>query len=99
MNLNPRSAYNCPENISLLIKEEEIDLTFLSESWERPEYNLEQLLGHLLGEEYLILSNPHARVKGRTGGRPAIIIRQDKYNIRNLTNSVIIIINGIFFFK
>ena len=34
MNINPRSAYNCPENLALLIKEHEIDAAFLSESWE-----------------------------------------------------------------
>ena len=89
MNINPRSAYNCPENLALLIKEHEIDAAFLSESWEREDFTLEQLLGGFLGEDYTILSNPHARVKGRTGGRPAIILRNDKYNIRNLTNTVL----------
>ena len=89
MNINPRSAYNCPENLSLLIKEHEIDAAFLSESWEREDFTLDELLGDLLGEDYTILSNPHARVRGRTGGRPAIILRNDKYNIRNLTNTVI----------
>ena len=88
-NINPRSAYNCPESLALLIKEESIDVTFVSESWEREDFTLEQLLGDSLGEEYQILSNPHARVQGRPGGRPAIIIRKDKYLIRNLTNTVI----------
>ena len=89
MNVNPRSAYNCSENLALLIKEEDIDATFLSESWERQDFTLDQLLGDQLGEEYQILSNPHARVKGRTGGRPAIVIRKDRYIIKNLTNTVI----------
>ena len=88
MNIKPRSAYNCPENLALLIKEEQIDVAFLSESWERQDFTLEELLGDLL-EDYQILSNPHARVLGRTGGRPAIIIAKDKYHIKNLTNTVI----------
>ena len=89
MNINPRSAYNCSENLALLIKEEDIDAAFLSESWERQDFTLDQLLGDRLGDEYQILSNPHARVRGRTGGRPAIIIRKDRYIIKNLTNTVI----------
>ena len=88
MNINPRSAYNCPDNLALLIKEEQIDIAFLSESWERQDFTLEELLGDLL-EDYQIISNPHARVQGRTGGRPAIIIAKDKYLIKNLTNTVI----------
>ena len=48
MNINPRSAYNCPENLALLIKEHEIDAAFLSESWERQDFTLDQLLGDLL---------------------------------------------------
>ena len=89
MNINPRSAYNCPENLALLVKEESIDVTFVSESWEREDFTLEQLLRDSLGEDYQILSNPHSRTAGRPGGRPAIIIRKDKYIVKNLTNTVI----------
>ena len=57
MNINPRSAYNCPEKLALLIKEKQIDAAFLSESWERQAFTLEELLGDLL-EDYQILTNP-----------------------------------------
>ena len=39
-------------------------------------------------EGYHIISNPHASVQGRTGGRPAIIIAKDKYHIKNMSNTV-----------
>ena len=60
----------------------------ISESWERPDFTLEQLLPDLQ-EEYEIISNPHARSSKRQGGRPAIIIKRDKFNIKNLTNTVV----------
>ena len=88
MNINPRSVYNKPEELKALIIEENIDCTFLSESWERPGFTLEQLLADL-DDEFRVISNPHARPEGRTGGRPALIIKKDKYNIKNLTNTVI----------
>ena len=88
MNINPRSAYNKLEELQALIKEENIDCTFLSESWERSDFTLEQLLTDLQGE-YRVISNPHVRREGRTGGRPALIIKSNKYNIKDLTNTVI----------
>ena len=88
MNINPRSVYNKPEELQALIIEEEVDCTFLSESWERHDFTLEELLSNLQ-ENYLIISNPYARNASRTGGRPAIIIRKDKYKIKNLTNTVV----------
>ena len=57
---------------------------FLSESWERPEFNLSQLL-HI--EDFTVISNPHQR-KGM-GGRPALIINTKFFHVRNLTNTLI----------
>ena len=88
LNINPRSAYNKPDELQALIMEENIDCTFLSESWERQDFTLETLLSDLK-EDYQIISNPHARNKDRQGGRPAIIIKKDKYIIKNLTKSVV----------
>ena len=34
-NLNPRSIYNKREEFRTLVKEEDLDIIFLSESWER----------------------------------------------------------------
>ena len=88
MNLNPRSVYNKLDELQALVTEEQIDCTFLSESWERSEFTLDKLLTEL-EEDYRVISNPHARTEGRTGGRPALIIKKEKYNIKDLTNSVI----------
>ena len=88
MNINPRSVYNKLEELQTLITEEQIDCTFISESWERPGLTLDQLLTDLQ-EDFRIISNPHARTEGRQGGRPALIIRKDKYNIKDLTNTVV----------
>ena len=88
MNMNPRSVYNKPEELTAMILEEDVDCTFLSETWERPHYNLQQLLPDLQ-EDFEFINNPHARPSGRQGGRPAIIIKKGKYNIKNLTNTVV----------
>ena len=69
MNLNPRSIYNKSEEFIALIVEKNIDCIFLSESWERPEFNLSQLLNI---DGYEVISNPHQR-QG-SGGRPAFVI-------------------------
>ena len=88
MNLNPRSAYNKPEELQTLIKMEDIDCTFLSESWERQQFTLEELLEDLQ-EDYLFISNPFARPMDTVGGRPAIIIKKNKYLVKNLTNTIV----------
>ena len=94
MNINPRSVYNKPEELTAMIQEEEVDCTFLSESWERPDFTLQQLLPDLV-EDFEFITNPHARPSGRQGGRPAIIIRKDKYRIKNLTNTLVNIPWGV----
>ena len=88
MNVNPRSVYNKAEELTAMIIEEEVDCTFLSESWERPNFTLQELLPDLQ-EDFEFITNPHARVEGRQGGRPAIIIKRGKYNIKNITNTVV----------
>ena len=61
-----------------------VDCTFLSESWERLNFPLEKLIDM---EGYEVISNPYQRT-GR-GGRPALIIKKDKYNIKNITNTIV----------
>ena len=84
MNLNPRSIYNKSREFITLIKEESVHCVFLSESWERPEFDLSDLIDI---EGFTVISNPHQR-KGQ-GGRPALIISKEHYHVRNLTNSLI----------
>ena len=84
MNLNPRSVYNKLKELVTFIKEEQVHCVFISESWERPEFDLSQLINI---EDYTVISNPAQR-QGQ-GGRPALIINTKHYNVRNLTNSLI----------
>ena len=89
-NMNPRSVYNKVDEFHDFIKEEAVDVLFLSESWERENLPLEQII-HL--EDHVIISNVHQR-KGM-GGRPAIIANSEKFHIQNLTNTVIQIPWGV----
>ena len=86
MNLNPRSIYNKVTEFITLIKEEQVQCIFLSESWERPDFDLSQLISI---EDYKVISNPHQR-QG-VGGRPALIVDTKSYHVKNLTNTLITI--------
>ena len=84
MNLNPRSAMNKVNELETFIKEEEIDIAFISESHDRENKRLED---HINLEDHEVISNIHQR-EGK-GGRPALIVNNKKYNVQNLTNSII----------
>ena len=90
LNLNPRSIYNKRNEFETFVKEEAIQLICMSESWEREEESLENVIEI---EGYKVLSNVHQR-KGK-GGRPAIIVNTQKYEVENLTNTIINIPWGI----
>ena len=90
MNVNPRSIYNKKNEFHTFVEEEEIDCVFMSESWERPDMPLDQIINL---PNHVVISNPHQR-KG-VGGRPALIINQSKYHVRNLTQSLIEIPWGV----
>ena len=68
-NINPRSVYNKVNEFHTLVKEEELDVIFLSESWERDYLPLDNII-HL--EDHIVILNVHQRT-GK-GGRPAIKI-------------------------
>ena len=44
LNLNPRSVYNKVKEFETLFEEMDVDVVFMSESWERENLRLEQLL-------------------------------------------------------
>ena len=90
LNLNPRSIYNKAGEFVTFVKEEQIDLITISESWEREELTLDDLIKI---DGYSIISNVHQR-KGK-GGRPAIIANSSKYNIENLTQNLVKIPWGV----
>jgi hypothetical protein len=89
-NLNPRSVYNKRDEFHALVKEEQLDVIFLSESWERDYLPLEKIIDL---EDHTVISNVHQRTG--MGGRPAIIANHKKYHVQNLTNSVIQIPWGV----
>ena len=90
LNLNPRSIYNKSEEFVTFVKEEEVDLICLSESWEREELPLDELINI---DGFKVISNVHQR-KGK-GGRPAIIANTKQFNIENLTNTCVDIPWGV----
>ena len=90
ININPRSVYNKVIEFHNFVKEESIDCIFMSESWEKPENPLDDIINL---PSHMVISNPHQR-KG-IGGRPALFINQDKYHIRNLTQTLIDIPWGV----
>ena len=90
LNLNPRSVYNKVDEFHSLVNELQVDLLFMSESWERENQTLDQIIEL---ENYQIISNVHQRT-GR-GGRPALIINNSKYHVENLTNTFINIPWGV----
>ena len=83
-NINPRSVYNKVDEFHAFIDQEDVDVLFMSESWERENKTLDQII-HL--ENHLVISNVHQRVG--TGGRPALFVNKDKFHVKNITNSLI----------
>ena len=96
-NLNPRSIYNKVDAFCTYVEEEDIDLVFLSESHERwypTKRGDDQTLNELISlEDHIVISNPHQR-NGK-GGRPALVINNKKFLVKNLTQSVISIPWGV----
>ena len=89
-NINPRSVYNKVKEFHTFVEEENIDVVFMSESWEREELTLQDIITL---QNHQIVSNVFQR-KGR-GGRPAIIANKNKFLVQNLTNTMINIKWGI----
>ena len=83
-NLNPRSLYNKTDEFHALVREEELDVIFISESWEREDKPLSEIIQL---SDHEVFANVNQR-KG-TGGRPAIVANVRKYHVENVTNSLI----------
>lgn len=76
ININPRSCYNKSEELALLLEQYSADVVCISESFERENKPLQELLQL---ENYEVFS----MVKRRDfkGGNPAILINKKKYLI------------------
>ena len=89
-NINARSIYNKLNEFHEFIKEEEVDLIFLTESWERQDLTLDKVIKL---EDHKVFSNFNQR-SGK-GGRPALIVNHRKYEVQDLTNHIIQIPWGV----
>ena len=90
MNLNPRSAMNKIEELKTFIDEESVDVAFISESHDRENMKLEE---HFNLENYKVISNLYQRTE--KGGRPALIVNTEHYDVQDLTNTLIDIPWGV----
>ena len=90
INLNPRSVYNKVNEFHSLVSELEVDLVFMSESWERESLTLDQIIDL---DNYKVISNVYQR--SGMGGRPALVINEKKYHVENLTNTLVSIPYGV----
>ena len=82
--------YNKIDEFHTFVKEEEVDLLLMSESWEREYLTLNQIIKL---EDHTVISNVSQR-KGK-GGRPAIIVNHTKYQVQNITNTIVQIPWGV----
>ena len=83
-NINPRSVYNKTDEFQTFVKEEDIDVVFISESWEREYLPLQQIIKL---EDHIVISNVSQR--HGVGGRPALVVNHKKYQVQNITNTLI----------
>ena len=72
------------EELKTFIIEENIDVAFISESHDREGKRLEEWVNI---ENHQVISNIHQRKE--KGGRPALVINSQNYNIQDLTNTLI----------
>ena len=84
MNLNPRSVYNKKKEFKTMMEQLEVDVCCMSESWDRKKKGLEKVIQM---DGYQIVKNVLQR-SGK-GGKPALIIKKDKYYVKELCPSVI----------
>ena len=70
VNLNPRSIYNKKEEFRTMMEQLNVDICFMSESWDRERNGLENVIGMA---DYKIIKNVVQR-QGK-GGKPALIIK------------------------
>ena len=84
VNLNPRSIYNKVDEFHAFVESENVDIIFMSEPWEREKKTLSDIIKL---EGYEVISNVYQRKE--PGGRPALIVKKDKFHIKNLTNTLI----------
>ena len=90
MNLNPMSIYNKTNDLSLLLEQYEAVVICISESWERTDLPLKQLLDL---DNFEIITN--VKQRDFKGGTPAILVNKDKYHVKSLCPEPITVPIGV----
>ena len=80
ININPRSIYKKTEDFKLVLEQYEADIVCLSETWERENLSLEELLN--LEDSFSVIGN--VKQRDFAGGKPAIIVNKAKFNVTKL---------------
>ena len=88
--MNPRSIYNKIDEFHEFVEEESVDILFLSESWERENLTLNEIIKL---EDHQVISNVSQRTG--IGGRPAIVANKVKFDVQDVTNKLIQIPWGV----
>ena len=83
-NLNPRSIYNKSDEFCTFVEQQEIDVVFMSETWERNNKSLKEIIDL---QDFEIVSKVCQRKGG--GGRSAVFVNKLKFEVKDLTNTVI----------
>jgi exonuclease III len=84
VNLNPRSVYNKKKEFKDMMNQLDVDICCMSESWDRKDKGLEKFIQM---DGYQIVKNVLQR-DGK-GGKPALIIKKDKYFVKELCPDII----------
>ena len=90
MNINPRSVYNKVNEFLTLVEQYESDLIFMSETWDRINLPLDSII-QLDGYKVLTAVNP----RNFRGGKPALIINEEKYIVKPLNPEPITVPDGV----
>ena len=90
INLNPRSLYNKLDEFKLMMEQYQADVVFVSESWERENLTLMDVIDV---ENFEIISTVKRR--NFTGGNPVIIINSKKYHIEKICPEPITVPVGV----
>ena len=90
INLNARSIYNKQREFELLVEQYEADIVFMTETWERKNLRLEDIINL---ENYKIVTE--VKQRDGIGGKTALFISEDKYHIRLLCPDIITVPIGV----
>ena len=90
MNLNPRSLYNKTDDFYDVIEQYKADVICISESWERENFTLKQLLNL---PHHEIIKNVVQR--DFRGGKPVIIVNTERFNVKELCPNPITVPIGV----